>query len=207
MLASIEYNIVDCDENLAPDELAAFRMPPIKHLWETSADLSCLRAAFGATHLIFEVFHDRPQDSFIGLDIRPDQIRLLLSKLLVLFQRFLHLHAGGLRDAMNVVRGCGDFLCRRGIIGHDRRRSFRVCRYAVVIWSVWFQVLMRKRGDSWLCAAELRTRVGVPRYTSPACLSPRLRIRRDNVRCINYIYSFGERVVRLYNTRRTLRLA
>lgn len=34
MLASIEHDIVDCDENLGPDELAAFRMPPMEHLWE-----------------------------------------------------------------------------------------------------------------------------------------------------------------------------
>ena len=57
------------------------------------------------------------------------------------------------------------------------------------------KILMSKRGDSWLCAAELRMGVGVPRYTSSACLAPRLRQRRDNVRRINDIYIFGEHVV------------
>lgn len=89
--------------------LAQTSLPPSGcRRWNTygkmSAMLSCLRAAFGATHMIFKVFHDRLQDSFIGLGIRPDKIRLLLSKLRILLQRFLHLHASGFRDIMNVVR-------------------------------------------------------------------------------------------------------
>jgi hypothetical protein len=75
----------------------------------------------------------------------------------------------------------------------------------VAIWSVWFQVPMKKRGDSWLCAAELRTRVGLPSSTSSARSSPRLRQRRDNARC-NYICSFDEHVVRVDNMRQASRL-
>jgi hypothetical protein len=63
---------------------------------------------------------------------------------------------------------------------------------------------MKKRGDSWLCTAELRTRVGVPRYTSSARLSSRLQQRQDNARC-NYICSFDEHVVRLDNMGRARR--
>jgi hypothetical protein len=67
------------------------------------------------------------------------------------------------------------------------------------------QLLMKKRGDSWLCVAELRARVGVPRYTSSARLSPRLQQRQDNARC-NYICNFDEHVVRVDNMRRAFRL-
>jgi hypothetical protein len=56
------------------------------------------------------------------------------------------------------------------------------------IWSVWFLLLVRKRGDSWLYAAEVETRVGVPRSTSSARLSPRLQQRRSNVDYNNYMY-------------------
>lgn len=66
---------------------------------------------------------------------------------------------------------------------------------------------MSKRGGSWLCAAELTTRVGVPR-TRHRLACPHVSDKcRDNVRCINDIYKAGEHVVQVDNMRRVVRIA
>ena len=57
---------------------------------------------------------------------------------------------------------------------------------------------MSERGDSWLCTAGVRMRVGVPRTTSSAGLSPRAQSNVNTTEaiamiCTVVVYSFQER--------------
>ena len=136
------------------------------------------------------MLHDLLYGPLVFIDVDQDKAGVVAGRFQVFPSCVVECFAGGLGEFTKLIRCDGDSLSRHMIFSHGRRRSSKARRHAVAIWSVLLQVLMSKRGDSWLCAAELRMGGGGCQDTRHRLFCLRVSDNVEKTGAASTIYAF-----------------